>query len=132
MSLQRYQEQQMKAETTSPRPESSKSNQDYDDVSRSSVRKRTIRNIDDDEWIHDTPRKIPKKSVNVPIERKPPVPKTQIMKPIVKVSTVQATKPKPPQPQIFDEPNEDENTSFELNSSGKKVTPKVQKLQVRS
>lgn len=85
LTLQRYQEKQMKTECPSPKPESSTgSNFDYDEmtsrrIKSPSIRKRNI--LDDDDWILDTPKKrlsrpltnekrqsavIPKPVLNVP------------------------------------------------------------------
>lgn len=131
----------MKVEIASPRrPDSSSSNQDYDDGQRSSARKRPMRNMEDDEWIIDTPRKKPQKALSIPLERKPPTPKTpinntrQLAKPVVKIANVQVNKVKPsPQLQPYEEPNDEENSSFERNTSGgKKTTTKIQKMQVKN
>lgn len=130
----------MKAETVSPRrrPDSTSSNQDFDDAPRSSSRKRPMRNIEDDEWIIETPKKKNQRTSMVTVERKQPTPKPihnnskPVAKAPVKVTEVPAMRIKT-QPQIptLDSSKDEDNSSFEQpNSASKKLVTKVQKLQV--
>lgn len=80
LTLQRYQEKQMKTETPS-KPDYGISNNslDYEDTQNSrrrkspTAKKRIVQHADDDDWVLDTPKKRSARAQNHPIEKRPTI-----------------------------------------------------------
>lgn len=79
LTLQRYQEKQMKSETpTKPDYGMSTNSLDFDEAQNSrgrrkspSARKRAVPHVDDDDWVVDTPKKRSARPLNHPVEKRP-------------------------------------------------------------
>lgn len=115
LTLQRYQEKQMKNDTPS-KPDYGMPNNslDYDDAQNSrrrrspSARKRLVQHADDDDWVVDTPKKRAARVQNHPVEKRPT---------IVTTSTLKETHPK------------QENISIRTNQQYQKPQPSQEKHQ---